>query len=101
MGGVWTREDEGLVHIGSGSTYTAGTTGGEKTHTLTVDEMPSHSHKDGWSANGAAGTATSAFGGVQLSAVYAQGYDSDNTGGNQPHNNMQPYVVVNRWHRTA
>lgn len=30
--------------VGSGSEYTIGETGGEKEHTLTTDEMPSHSH---------------------------------------------------------
>ena len=117
MGGVWTREDEGLVHIGSGSTYTAGSTGGEKTHTLTVDEMPSHRHNritfdnnTGWTVgdnSGIGGTQTDDY-----SRRFISGYDAPTstamshwntsaTGGNQAHNNMQPYVVVNRWHRTA
>ena len=30
--------------VGSGSTYAVGTTGGEASHTLTVNEMPSHNH---------------------------------------------------------
>ena len=30
--------------LAAGTTYSAGSTGGEATHTLTVDEIPSHSH---------------------------------------------------------
>lgn len=43
--GTWTRISQGRMLLGADdSTYKAGETGGEATHTLTVDEMPSHSH---------------------------------------------------------
>ena len=44
FGGVWEALDEGRVLIGANSTYAAGSTGGEATHTLTASEMPSHTH---------------------------------------------------------
>lgn len=44
FGGTWTALDQGRVLIGANSTYAAGTTGGEFTHTITTDEMPSHAH---------------------------------------------------------
>lgn len=116
-GGTWELEEEGLVHIGAGSTYNLGDTGGEKTHILTIDEMPSHIHdritfvnNSGWTVGDNSG-----IGNTQVDAYtrrFTGGYDSQtsnaashwntsSTGNNQAHNNMQPYKVVNRWLRTA
>lgn len=99
-GGTWVLEAEGLVHVSAGQNYSVGDTGGEATHTLTVDEMPSHTHKDGTNASvafaGSAGTNT-----AQVAFDASSGRATTATGGGQPHNNMQPYIVVNRWHRIA
>lgn len=43
FGGTWERLQDKFL-LGAGSTYTAGNTGGEATHTLTASEMPSHTH---------------------------------------------------------
>lgn len=46
-GGTWERYGKGrtLVSVNESDTdFTAGKTGGEKTHVLTVDEMPKHRH---------------------------------------------------------
>ena len=50
FGGTWKALDQGRVLIGANSTYEAGTTGGEFTHTITTSEMPSHTHSGttGW-----------------------------------------------------
>lgn len=43
FGGTWVKI-EGCFLLGSSSSYSLGVTGGEAKHTLTVEEMPSHSH---------------------------------------------------------
>lgn len=103
-GGTWVLETEGLVHIGAGSNYTIGDTGGEKTHTLTINEMPNHKHAVNVWPNGQHYYTPS---GSTLLYWWSSGYgnaidqDTSSVGGGQPHNVMQPYIVVNRWHRTA
>ena len=122
-GGTWVLETEGQVHISAGANYvvngalTNATDGGEKTHKLTANELP---HITGsielrpWrtgTTNGAMQlNPTGVFGresgssqtGVQTSDVNASSYKTTLSFGNdQSHNNMQPYIVVNRWHRTA
>ena len=103
-GGTWVLENEGQVHVSAGSNYTVGDIGGEATHTLTVNEMPSHTHSVGAgralvNANGV-GTECTAAPGTSLGFAFKSEI-ADTTGGSRPHNNMQPYIVVNRWHRTA
>ena len=51
-GGVWEALPTGRVLVGAGTGYTAGGTGGSKTVTLTVDQMPSHSHDNTLAASG-------------------------------------------------
>ena len=52
MGGVWEALPTGRVLVGAGTGYIAGETGGNKTVTLTVDQMPSHSHANTLAAAG-------------------------------------------------
>jgi hypothetical protein len=96
FGGTWQQIEDTFL-LSAGSTYTAGDTGGEATHTLTTDEMPSHDHNTNGSYlnNGAGGsTATWLSWGAGSAKVQA-------TGGGQAHNNMPPYLVVYMWERTA
>ena len=46
FGGTWEALDQGRVLIGAGASHPAGSTGGEETHVLTANEMPSHKHTE-------------------------------------------------------
>lgn len=96
----------GKVAVGysaSDSTFgTVGNTGGEKTHTLTIAEMPSHRHElyasydDGTGDGGAADTIRpwrDSAPSINLNS--GSPYNSmQETGGSSAHNNLQPYGVL-------
>lgn len=95
-GTTWARIANSFLW-GVDESGTIGTTGGAKTHTLTVDELPSHSHGSVYSGN-VSGTKTHtwlASGGSNMA------YGTVATGGGAAHNNMPPYTQVSIWRRTA
>lgn len=100
--GTWERL-KGKVCLGvdedDEDLKTIGKTGGEKTHILTIEEMPEHKHEIAARNNSATGL-------YEVKATNATGdVGSANTkiaGGNKAHNNMQPYEVVGyMWIRRA
>ncbi len=86
-----------MVGQGAGSGLTAralGETGGEETHTLTQAEMPSHRHSMSGRRGGSHGDGGSpAFG--AYSTAQTKNNNTNYTGSDQPHNNMQPYLALN------
>ena len=103
FGGTWERLKDRFL-LAAGDSYTAGSTGGEAEHTLTVDEMPQHNHDFHASYNEiATGSET---GGKILAGGDSNQWlwnfaQTNNSGGNAPHNNMPPYLAVYMWVRTA
>lgn len=102
FGGTWEKLEDRFL-LASGKTYTNGNIGGEATHKLTIDEMPSHTHTLYIDAKG---TTIPAWHTRHLfvqndSPHEAQPNNLTSTGNSQPHNNMPPYLVVNMWKRTA
>lgn len=79
------------------ATFTLANTGGEVTHTLTTQEMPSHAHTIpiGSFVNSDEQTDTQKNGHISRTIPQGINYSSNNTGGGQAHNNMQPYIVQN------
>ena len=72
---------------------TLGKTGGEKTHTLTVNEMPAHMHTfTGTYYALMSGGGSQEFGSGSSKSTEVK---MKSAGGGQAHNNMQPYVVSN------
>lgn len=106
LGFTWERTAVGKVLVGIDSAdndfNTIGKTGGEKTHTLTINEMPSHYHNVNYGSSAPLGLNSGStgyklnyeVGGTQQ--IYASA-----TGGDNPHNNLQPYQVVAYWKRIA
>lgn len=103
FGGTWTQIKDRFL-LACGDTYTNGTTGGEATHKLTVNEMPSHYHGLNTVINGT-NPGDSAPYRIQTDKYQWGGtgvYTSTNSSGSsQPHNNMPPYLAVYIWKRTA
>lgn len=142
-GGTWEAFGSGRVLVGQDAGQsefdTLGKTGGAKTHTLTVSEMPSHTHAQNPHSHdlriagrpagtflnfGDSGSSAQAghvriqvtanvnderpTGGVgesggqhRLEGAAAATATNQNTGGGNPHNNLQPYIVVKMWKRIA
>lgn len=100
---TWVQTAAGRVLIGAGTAdcgtvYTAGQTGGEEKHQLTVEELASHSHT--LNRNSASGTGSWCL--IDHEGVIKwQDGDVGSAGGDQPHNNMEPYSVVYIFKRTA
>lgn len=74
-----------------------GVVGGEKTVTLTVNQIPAHAHGSVYSQH-AAGTKSQAW---YTAAGTSLAYGTVETGGGAAHNNMPPYIQVSIWRRTA
>ena len=106
FGGKW-ESISGRFLFSTDSNHSVDSTGGEEKHTLTIDEMPSHSHGY-WCING------NYFGyeyGDKNSGnryKFLKEWVSDkksvetNTkcaGGNQPYNNIPPYITAYCWRR--
>lgn len=97
--GTWERYGTDRVTVGAGGEYAAGSTGGEKEHTLTVKEMPEHNH------SALCGDGSNSQYGFRIVENSVSGqfekYAIQHAGGSQPHNNMQPYIATYRYRRIA
>ena len=98
--GTWTRISDRFLYAATTSSTTLGVTGGENTHKLTIDEMPSHNHSfDGWGS--VAGNNGYVSGASSRNITSVTSFSMNDTGGNQAHNNMPKYVVVSIWYRVS
>lgn len=111
--GTWTQFGQGQVLVGynaSDSDFnTLLGTGGEKTHRLSTSEMPGHTHgqqvadasgsaiRVGWYRNGGVTSVAQ----VNFSSTKGATVSTTSSGSGNAHNNLQPYIVVYMWRRTA
>ena len=100
IGGIWEQIEDRFL-LACGSTYTNGATGGEATHTLTINEMPKHKHdlsyRTGIIQTGSSGTY---YFDVRTSGNwYTNSPSFKESGGGASHNNMPPYLAVYMWKR--
>ena len=100
FGGTWVAIGSGKTLVGIDSSDTdfdaLEETGGSKTHTLTVDEMPAHTHSMSIEDTRGSGSPGAEDGSSSFSTV-----NTSSTGGGQAHTIVQPYLVVSMWKRTA
>lgn len=124
FGGTWEQIENRFL-LSAGSSYTAGATGGEASHTLTISEMPSHNHTftgnstyyqfgdvaygtisasnqnvsivDGADNYGKGGTYSTKM--KDTGFTVTSSGTIENKGGSSAHNNMPPYLVVYMWKR--
>ena len=108
FGGTWKKLEHAFIYGAASGDTINDTIAGEATHTLTVEEMPSHRHSP---TNGGSFLSIGCTSGTEISHGFASGAAWQNmnkgrssigyTGNGDPHNNMPPYLFRNIWERTA
>lgn len=100
---------QGRVPIQVGDNFTLGQSGGELNHTITLNELPAHTHtatvtrqatksdgtQDGPNENYPAVSSTNAYGATADTNMEPITTSTQATGASVPVNNMQPYLVLN------
>lgn len=96
---------QGRAPIHDGSGHTVGELGGEQSHTLSISEVPTHTHTlNGTSSTGTLIIAAGNLPGASASQMYQAPDDNrgamnpasiPSVGGSQAHQNMQPVLVLN------
>lgn len=83
-----TRDLRNLFVVGAGDTYAVTDSGGAATHTLTIDEMPAHTHSYLYGSNQ----------NIEISTDKSHAVDGSgttgSTGGGSAHNNLPPYYAL-------
>lgn len=121
FGGTWQLLSNRFL-VGAGPEFPPGSAGGESTHRLTVDEMPSHTHSGSTNSAGrhshkiaslgthsggqkvadaTTSTRTMYAGYISEEGEHSHGLSIYAAGGNAAHNNLPPYLAVYMWERTA
>lgn len=103
FGGTWERIKD-MFLLSSGDTFAVGEQGGAATHTLSIEEMPEHTHnylRPKLTNNETAVTAGNTFPGLNFSTIAAYTAMTEPQGTTRAHNNMPPYLAVCVYKRIA
>lgn len=93
--GQTTPDLRGRFVLGLSSGRSIGDKAGEETHTLTIDEMPMHTHDYGdWRETDKGVSYDESGGGGDGTERIDTNRTTQVTGGSLPHNNMPPYYVL-------
>lgn len=102
-GGTWERWGAGKVPVGvdpNDSDFNApNKSGGSKTVTLTLEQIPNHHHTIVPKANYNGSLSARHTTGWEKCDVTSQ--ETSSVGGGKSHNNLQPYITLYMWQRTA
>lgn len=108
IGGTWVSWGQGRVPVGVDTTdsdfNSVEKTGGEKKHTMTIEELVSHNHIYHVKNTQGSGTyrETAARGSNNGGEDdWRQDPFTENTGSSQPFNIQQQYITCYMWKRTA
>lgn len=110
FGGTWVQIKDKFL-LAAGTTYKAGSTGGEAAHALSLEEMPNHGHTI-YAPNAGGSEEGAALGFPTVGSSKTWWYEASKTGRRgggsaakegeaQAHNNLPPYITVYMWKRTA
>ncbi|WP_304683987.1 DUF859 family phage minor structural protein [Ileibacterium valens] len=114
FGGTWVQISQGRFLLGESTSYPAKSTGGESSHKLSGDEMPSHNHHlsndstaHSWAWGGSGKTVNTQVdaaggngSGNKVNTKQGEWNSTAYSGGGKAHNNMPPYFVAYMWERT-
>ena len=100
FGGTWEQIKDKFL-LACGDIYENGETGGEANVTLTTAQLPKHTHKTGIAVNPFYSSGNNGDWNQPAYIGDGNGRSSGIAGGDQPHNNMPPYLTVYMWKRIA
>lgn len=106
FGGSWTRINNRFLWGGDQiaiDNNKLGNVGGSQNVTLTIDQIPAHTHGAVYSGNATPDPDTGLYYAYLASSSTKKdmAYNTISTGGGKSHTNMPPYIIVTIWRRTA
>lgn len=97
--GTWEAYGSGQMLLGVSDSHAVGSTGGEETHSLTLEELPERVNID-YAQDHTPGYNPAIFG-LWASAIPTNAYSIGIGGKNEPFSILPPYITIYRWRRIA
>lgn len=97
-GGTWKRIANRYIML-AGDDYEPGTFGGEDSHTITIDELPAHTHTVSMSGFSSDSFSYASFGQTAASSSSSKTYKTSSAGGGKPITIIPSYFAIICWRR--